>query len=81
MLLFSGYNGPPQRRMLWTRDPDIHCPFVAAAVRRDEIQSVLKCLHLRDNTLIDKANEDGYYKVRPIFKNLNKGNKNYLTFF
>ena len=62
-------------------DPDIHCPFVAAAVRRDEIQSVLKCLHLRDNTLIDKANEDGYYKVRPIFENLNKGNKNYLTFF
>jgi hypothetical protein len=30
---------------------------------------MLSCLHFRDNSNID---EDGYYKVRPIFQNLNK---------
>ena len=75
MLLFSGYNGPPQRRLLWAQDPDTHSQFVSCAVRREEIESVLKCLHLRDNTLINKNNDDGYYKVRPIFTNLNEGKK------
>jgi len=30
----------------------------------------MKCLHFCDNSDI---NEDGFYKVRPIFDNLNKG--------
>ena len=54
VLLFSGYNRPP---------PDTQSRFVSSAVRRDEIDSLVKCLHLRDNTKIDN---DGYYKVRHL---------------
>ena len=70
VLLFSGYNGPPQRRLLWTKEPDTHSSFVSSAVRRHEIDWVLNSLHLRDNT---KIVNDGYYKVRSIFKNINQG--------
>ncbi len=33
------------------------------------MDAVLSCLHFRDNSKLD---EDGYYKVRPIFHNLNR---------
>lgn len=70
MLLHSGYHTVPRRRMLWEKKKDCHNDLVAEAVRRDEVDAVLKCLHFRDNSKIDN---DGYYKVRPIFNQLNKG--------
>ena len=76
VLLFSGYNGSPQRRLLWTKEPDTHSSFVSSAVRRDEIDSVLNSLHLRDNT---KIVNDRYYKVRPIFNNINQGMLNKIS--
>jgi len=69
MLLHSGYHTIPQRKMLWEQQQDCHNNLVAGAIRRDEADAVLKSLHFRDNTKID---EDCYFKVRPIFENLNK---------
>ena len=62
----------PRRRMVWEQKEDCYCPFVADNVRRREIESVLQCLHFRDNT---KQNDDVFFKVRPIFDNLNSGGK------
>ena len=71
-LLHSGYMHVPRRRMVWEQKEDCYCPFIADNVRRREIESVLQCLHFRDNT---KQNDDVFFKVRPIFDNLNSGGK------
>lgn len=59
-MLHSGYNGIPRRRMLWELKADCHNKLVAEAIRRDEADAVLQCLHFRDNSLLD---QDGYFKV------------------
>ena len=69
MLLHSGYHSVPQRRMLWQQKADCYNNLVADNIRREQVTAVLNCLHFRDNAKIDK---DGYYKVRPIFDNLNE---------
>lgn len=60
MLLHSGYHNVPRRKMLWELKPDCRNELVAEAIRRDEVDAVLKCLHFRDNSKID---DDGYFKV------------------
>jgi hypothetical protein len=55
MFLQSGYHSVPRRRMLWQEKPDCWNKLVAEAIRRDDVDSVLKCLHFRDS--------DGYFKV------------------
>ena len=72
MLLHSGYNSLPSRRMMWEQKPDCRNDMVADNIRRDEVDSVLTLLHFRDN---QEINEDGFYKVRPIFHSLNKGGR------
>ena len=69
VLLHSGYNSVPRRKMLWESKPDCRNELVTNAVRRREVDAMLRSLHFRDNTQIDS---DNYYKVRPIFDNLNK---------
>ncbi len=71
-LLLSGYHSPPRRRMMWEVKGDCYNTLVASNVRRDTVDTILKSLHFRDNTLIDKSEPDIYFKVRPIFNNLNK---------
>ena len=75
VLLHTGYHQIPQRKMVWERSGDCHNPFIADAIRRDTFDGILQCLHFRDNGEIDN---DIYYKVRPIFDNLNKGSKFFL---
>lgn len=69
VLLHSGYNSVPRRKMLWESKPDCRNELITNAVRRREVDAMLRSLHFRDNTQIDS---DNYYKVRPIFDNLNK---------
>lgn len=78
MLLHSGYHSVPQRRMLWETKADCHNSLVADAIRRKEVDVVLSCLHFRDNKKMT-ANEDSYYKVRPIFDNLNRAGKRWCS--
>lgn len=72
LLLHSGYHTVPRRNMLWELKPDCRNEMVANAIRRDEANAVLKCLHFRDNAGLDN---DGYYKVRPLIDNLNRSAK------
>ena len=75
LLLHSGYHSVPHRRMLWEAKPDCHNSLIADAIRRDEADAVLKCLHFCDNNLMD---DDNFYKVRPIFTNLNRCSRFYV---
>ena len=72
LLLFSGYNGVPRRKMLWELKKDCYNSLVADNIRRDDVDAMLRCLHFRDNSLLDA---DPYFKVRPVFQNLNKSGK------
>jgi hypothetical protein len=63
MLLHSGYHSVPRRHMIWQQKADCYNALVADNIRRKEVDTVLACLHFRDNTKID---DDGYYKVRYI---------------
>jgi hypothetical protein len=78
MLLHSGYHSVPKRRMLWETKADCHNGLVADAIRRKEVDVVLSCLHFRDNTKIIPGG-DSYYKVRPIYDNLNRAGKRWFT--
>ena len=71
-LLHSGYHQLPRRKMIWEMKPDCRNEFIASHITRDQVDAMLASLHFRDNQLIDK---DGFYKVRPIFDNLNEGGR------
>lgn len=75
MLLQSGYHHVPQRCMMWETRADCWNKLVAESIRRDDVDAILKILHFRDNTLLD---DDGYFKVRPIFNNINKASSKYF---
>jgi hypothetical protein len=61
--------------MLWELKQDCHNNLVADNIRRDTMDAMLQCLHFRDNAKIDN---DGYFKVRPIFTNLNKAGHRFV---
>ena len=73
ILLLSGYNKLPYRRLYWREDPDVFNELVSRSMRRDVFEALLRCLHMADNQNIDP--NDPYYKVRPIFKHLNESFK------
>jgi hypothetical protein len=61
VLLLSGYHSVPRRRMMWEQQPDCYNDLVASNIRRNQMDSVLSCLHFCDNADI---NDDSYYKVK-----------------
>jgi hypothetical protein len=71
----SGYNSIPRRKMLWERQPDCYNELVARSIRRTQVDSVLHCLHFRDNANMDG---DSYYKVN-IATDFLKCNPCYLS--
>ena len=75
VMLLSGYNILPDKRMYWERQPDCYNELVSDNIRRDTFTSVLQCLHFTNNTL---TTEDRFYKVRPLFESLNKQSLKYL---
>ena len=58
--------------MMWELQPDFRNELVAQAIRRNDFDNLFKFLHFDDNNHKD---DDPYYKVRPIFKNLNRNSK------
>jgi len=72
----SGYHSVPRRKMLWEKQPDCYNELVATSIRRTQMDSMLHCLHFRDNADMD---DDSFYKVRPIFDNLNKNSRKWYS--
>lgn len=77
VLLLSGYQTVPRRKMLWERSPDCFNKLVSDSIRRTQMDAVLSCLHFRDNA---HADGDSYYKVRPIFDIMNKTSSKYSRY-
>jgi len=69
ILLVSGYHPVPFRRLYWSSDPDVHNALITEAMRRNRFDQFMQNLHFADNA---KINSDKYYKVRPLFNELNQ---------
>ena len=50
VMLLSGYNSVPNRRMYWQDQPDTRCPIVYDNIRRDTIDHIISILHFVDNS-------------------------------
>ena len=76
VLLLSGYNCLPSKKMYWEEAPDTHTPIVPNSIRRDVFEGVLWSIHFANNEMLDP--DDRFAKVRPIFDNLNRQAQLYL---
>ena len=83
ILLLSGYNRLPRRRMYWEQCPDVRNTAAADAMPRNRFDECLRNLHFADNQNLTAG--DRYAKVHPIFSMLNEkwlnhfSNENYLS--
>uniref|UniRef100_A0A8P4KED6 PiggyBac transposable element-derived protein domain-containing protein n=1 Tax=Dicentrarchus labrax TaxID=13489 RepID=A0A8P4KED6_DICLA len=72
ILLISGYNSVPRRRLLWSDDYDVSNTAVKDAMRRNRFDEIMSSVHLVDNM---KMTADPFFKVRPLFKHMDDINK------
>ena len=74
VLLHSGYNPRPQRHLLWEGKIDVRSDFVCKNISRGAFRDIMYSLHFTDNSTMP-SDADRFYKVRPIFDNLNRCSK------
>lgn len=77
VMLLSGYCRLPNKKMYWERQPDCLNTAVADNIRRDTFHNVVFCLHFTDNN--DNNNGDRFYKVRPLFENINQTSAKFIA--
>ncbi|XP_068227667.1 piggyBac transposable element-derived protein 3-like [Palaemon carinicauda] len=75
ILILSGYNKLPYRRMYWSETPDVFNNLVSESFWKDTFDKILRSLHFDDNM---KMTDNRFYKVRPLFQHL--GNVSNLQF-
>lgn len=69
ILLISGYNMVPRRRLYWSSEQDVRNDMIANAMSRNRFDDILANLHCADNT--DLQPEDRFSKVRPLISSIN----------
>ena len=69
ILILSGYNKLPSRRLYWSESPDVFNNLVSDSMRRNTFEQIMRCLHFADNM---KMTDDRFYKVRSLFMHINK---------
>lgn len=69
ILILSGYNDLPSKRMYWEQRLDTRNELVYNAMRRNRFEQILRCVHLASND--NFTQNDKLWKIRP-FVNLIK---------
>ncbi|XP_071391075.1 piggyBac transposable element-derived protein 3-like [Centroberyx affinis] len=72
ILITSGYSSVPRRHMYWSLDSDVHNESISDTMRRNRFDEIMASVHVVDNT---KITDDPFFKVRPIFSELNQSYK------
>jgi hypothetical protein len=72
ILLYTGYKVLPGKRFYWDSQPDLQQGFVSNAMRRNKFESIMKFLHLADNT--NPNLQDKMWKLRPLIDKIQKKN-------
>lgn len=70
VLILSGYDAKPRRRMYWEEADDVRNILVSRSIRRNKFETIMKYLHFNDNTKLDTT--DRLFKLSPIIKELKK---------
>ena len=70
MLLLSGYNVLPRRRMYWENSEDVKNDSMSRAMSRNRFEEILSVLHCCDNNNLNP--EDKMTKVRPLYNLINE---------
>ncbi|XP_023018186.2 piggyBac transposable element-derived protein 3 [Leptinotarsa decemlineata] len=68
ILILSGYNWMPGKKLFWDTAGDLGNQLVVEAMRRDRFLTIWKYFHLANNNDIDQS--DKYYKLRPLVEKL-----------
>ena len=68
ILIVSGYNPLGSRKGFWSTGNDLRNVTVSEAMRRDRFETIMKCLHFKDNDTLDTA--DKYSKLKPLLDHL-----------
>ncbi|KAK6173776.1 hypothetical protein SNE40_017176 [Patella caerulea] len=69
VILLSGYNPVPRKRMYWENSDDVRNDIVASAFPYKRFEELIKHIHLADITKLDHS--DKMAKLRPLIDRLN----------
>ena len=64
ILINTGYNENPQRKLNWDQGDDVRNYMVYEAIRRDRFVQIMQSMHCADNTQLNDT--DKFTKLRPI---------------
>ncbi|XP_030759059.1 piggyBac transposable element-derived protein 2-like [Sitophilus oryzae] len=70
ILILSGYNKLPARRMYRETKSDTYNHLVSNSISRDRFELIHRYLHVNDNTKIDPNNK--VYKIQPLIDRVNE---------
>ena len=70
MLLLTGYNPLPRRRLDWENSSDVHNAVMSNAMSLNHFEEIFSILHLIGNMNLDK--QDQMTKVRPFHDMISK---------
>ncbi|XP_069689776.1 piggyBac transposable element-derived protein 3-like [Periplaneta americana] len=70
ILILSGYNTLPSKRMYWETHEDVKNTMVSNSMRRNRFLQIQRFLHFADNTAPNS--EDKVWKIRPLMDRLKK---------
>lgn len=70
ILILSGYNHLPSKRLYWDMQDDTHNKLVADSMRRDRFLKIQRFIHMADNNQIDQS--DKAWKLRPLMNAIKK---------
>ena len=70
MLLLSGYNVHPRRKLYWENSTDVHCDAMSSTMSRNRFEQLMSVFHLSGNMKLDKS--DKMAKIRPFYDMINE---------
>ena len=66
ILLLSGYNSVPRRRLYWSNKPETRNELVAQSMQRNRFDKIMKYFHAADNHQL--VAKDKFAEVRQFLK-------------
>ena len=70
IIILSGYNKLPQRKLYWSHDSDVGNDLIKSSMRKNKFKQMMQFLHYTDNTALDV--NDKYSKLRPLISHLQR---------
>lgn len=70
ILILSGYNKLPSKRMYWEKSDDVQNKLVTNAMRRNRFELILRFIHFSNNGEFNPDTRDKLWKIRPLINHL-----------